>query len=124
MQRNIIGMCFRAGPAGRSRAVRSMTTALHKRGQRAWQRAMRAGGPFAPGSVIGAVAADNHRRSMQRGGGAMATDEGAEGDQMRSASFISVEGSLTTGTMVSALSGGEPLSSAARLHDISRFSQV
>ncbi|GAX84313.1 hypothetical protein CEUSTIGMA_g11735.t1 [Chlamydomonas eustigma] len=74
IQKNPMAACFRASAPTRhptsTTTGRSMTTALRKRGQRAWQRAMRAGGPFAPGSIIGAVAAQNHRLSIQTSGGA------------------------------------------------------
>lgn len=56
MRNSAINACFRASQPSR-------VSALRRRGQQAWRRAMRAGGPFAPGSVVGAVAAANHRRS-------------------------------------------------------------
>ncbi len=80
MQRNPMAACFKTALASSAPApyatsprpaagvrhsiTSSVTTALRKRGQRAWQRAMRAGGPFAPGSVVGAVAAANHRQQI------------------------------------------------------------
>ena len=94
-------------------------------------------------SVVGAVAAENHRRSLHQqqaaetemaarrvgaGGGGGGSAGGMGGLPLpRSASFQSLDGSAT-GTMVSALSGaggGDALGSAsARLRDLSRFSQV
>ena len=68
--------CFRAaagglGGGGSSRThgpTHPVPTVLRKRGllaKASWRRAMRAGGPFAPGSIVGAVAADTHRRRGQ-----------------------------------------------------------
>ena len=103
LHRNPIGICFRAHVGG-GRAGRGGAAAMRKRGQQryAWQqRAMRAGGPFAPGSIVGAVAAENHRLSVQQ----LQQQGGGKGDDDGSFQSLAAASSMAV-TMESAVSGG------------------
>lgn len=100
--------------------------ALRKRGKRAWQRAMRANGPFAPGSIVGAVAAENHRLSVHLGTSATSSSAedtgraaGNDGSSkvpleattsLRSMAHGGGGGGSVAGTMLSANSAGDDLS--------------
>ena len=121
MQRNPLRICFRAGGAYGGGGPR----VLRKRVKRVWQRAMRGSGPFAPGSIIGAVAAENHRISVQLGGGGSPVGEGGDGGigrrqtpaspLLRSSGVDAVGGSVGGGgTMQSANSVRDDLSRASQ----------